>query len=936
MKSKLLGLTLCALSLSVAAFVACTGAPTDLDAFPNPTEECSEDTDCPGSTPICDELAGCVECQFNEQCAEGERCHQRDCVPAPSCTASTDCPDEQPACDIVQGYCVECASNADCGEDARCLAQKCEPATACINSRDCTDDEVCDLANGFCVECASDLDCPAAHACVDNACQPMCASDKDCVDDGLLCDRTLLHCVECLRDVDCPDVYFCAAGKCAPDVCVTGSTLCSADKTEIHGCNENGSAYLAAPCPLASTCAEGDAGAVCESWICTPSATGCETTSLLQVCSPDGLSLGKIDCSQEGGACESGACIDVVCAAGEYSCENGVSMLCNATGTQLNPVVTCPIETFCSETSGQCEADVCIAGQPVCDGNVATACKGDGSGYEEGTDCEDDEEICWAGQCLPEVCSEGTHCFEGDPYQCTNGGTSRTLTDVCSSTEYCSSADEPAQCLPTSCTAGEDTCLGNVAGTCNETGTGLESGSLDCGETDQACFKGVCKDIVCVGNYTCSGGDVRHCNDNGTKIGNLYLACEDYEYCEEGDGSYESAFCETDWCSDGQTSCITSGGETGIGLCNADGSGFDLVTPCDDDEACVGSTCLPVICSASTYYCLSGNVYHCGGDGTTNQLQDTCAVSEYCKAGFSSCQADVCTAGAPLCNGANVTVCAADGSGPADAGTACPVDQICQAGACTPVICEANAYRCNGNVERCNSFGTAWATWSTCSVAQYCNDASLPAAPTCSPDLCEAGQTACDGETLATCGADGGTYTAQGTDCSLTDQLCTETACVDSEELTYVAAASAAVTSTTRAYFNRYYVVNERQLTEVEQYFASAGTNQYTFYVYRSVSPTGTFDQVFTKLVSATPGSGGSYVSSGAIDVTLEAGYYYAIGVRTSGTNYSYYGSTVTDSYESFGRFDGGYQSTSSPGSTFSIGESTTAHQQRITLEPSP
>jgi hypothetical protein len=938
LNSKLLRFALCAFSTCVAAFVACTGAPTDLDAFPNPTEECTADTECPGGAPICDELAGCVACQFSEQCDEGERCHQRECVPAPSCNNSTDCPEAQPACDIVQGYCVECSVNADCGADARCLAQTCEPATACVNSRDCADDEVCDLASGFCVECAADLDCPAEHACVDNACQPKCASDKECVDDGLLCDRTLAHCVECLRDVDCPDAYFCAAGKCAADVCATGSALCSTSKTEIHGCNENGSAYVAAPCPPGSTCAEGDAGPACEDWICTPSATGCETPTRLQVCSSDGLTLSTIDCAEADGACEYGACVDVVCTPAEYSCVNGTSMLCNTAGTRLDPIATCAISTFCSATSGTCEVDVCVAGQPACDGNVATVCKTDGSGYEEGTDCEDDEEICWAGQCLPEVCSEGTHCFEGDAFQCTNGGTSRTVTDVCSSTEYCSSADEPAQCLPTSCTAGEETCLGDVAGTCNSAGTGLESGSVDCSVSDQACFDGECKDIVCIGNQTCSDGDVHNCNDNGTTIGTLDDNCSESEFCHEYDspsGSGETTECWTDECSQGETICINGGGDSGIGLCNAEGSGFDVVTPCDDDEYCVGSTCLPVICSSSNYYCLNGNSYLCGSDGTTNQLADTCAVSEHCKAGFSSCQADVCTAGAPLCNGANVTVCAADGSGPADAGTACPVDQICQAGTCTPVVCAANAYRCNGNVERCNSFGTAWATWTTCSTAQYCNDAALPSEPVCSADFCAADQPTCAGELLATCGPDGGSYTAPGTDCSLTSQLCNETACVDFEELTYAGAAAAGTTTpSSRTYFNRFYMVNERKLTKIEQYFATGGTSQFTFYIYRSTSPTSGFSLVTSKLVADDPVAPGRFVSSGTIDVTLEAGYYYLIGVHTSGSHQPF-SQTVADSFESYGRFDGGVVYSGS-GASSSMGDTTTVYRQRITLEPSP
>jgi hypothetical protein len=928
-----------ALTLVVGYFAGCTSAPTDLDAFPNPTAECAEDTECPSSKPVCDELVGCVECQYNDQCDSAERCHQRACVPAPACSTSTECPTEQPACDVARGFCVECAANVDCGEDARCVDQVCEPATACVNSRDCEEGQVCDLSTGFCVECAGDADCPEEHACVDNACQPKCASDKDCVADGLLCDQTRAHCVECLRDVDCPDDNSCFSGKCEPDVCRAGSAVCSEGGAAVHGCNDNGSGVVVQTCPFGTTCAEGDdSTASCRNWICYPDTSECDATGRLLACSADGLSTSGIDCAAAGGACVDGACADVVCTPGEYSCLNGTSMLCNSTGTQLQFSVTCPIDTFCSETSGLCAADTCVAGQAVCAESFATVCKADGSGYEEGTDCAVNEELCWEGACLPELCTETTHCYEGDVYTCTSGGTARSLTDDCSSQEYCSEGATP-QCLPKSCTPDAPTCQGFMAGTCNSQGTGLESGSVNCSASDQACYQGECLDIVCEGSTVCDAeGNVRSCTQGGTALGAVQDYCYDfYQHCAvTGSGSSKYAYCTYDTCYAGDIGCISVGTGTGVGTCNAEGSGYDVVEACGEDEMCVGTTCLPVICEQSTYYCLSGNVYLCGYDGTTNQLVDTCSASEYCFPGASYCWGDVCTAGEPLCTGANVTTCAADGSGPADAGTPCPGGETCQAGVCEPVICAANSYRCLDNVgQACNSFGTAWATSLTCGTAQYCDETPLPSAPVCGADLCEAGLPACQGETLAICGPYGGSYTDPGTDCSLTGQLCTETACAAFEELTFADGAGVTATSTSRVYFNRFHVANERQLTEIEQYFASTGTNQYTFYVYRSATATGSFNQVFTKLVTATPGAAGDFVSSGIIDVVLEAGYYYAIGVRTTGS-YSYYSMSMADTFESFARFDGGFQSTGTPGTTFTVSETTTVYRQRLMLEPSP
>src|SRR6185369_12622781 len=192
-----------------------------------------------------------------------------------------------------------------------------------------------------------------------------------------------------------------------------------------------------------------------------------------------------------------------------------------------------------------------------------------------------------------------------------------------------------------------------------------------------------------------------------------------------------------------------------------------------DNKVCYLGTCLPKICNPSEYFCQGGNSYTCGSTGATSTLNDTCATSEFCKAGNYSCLADVCSAGAATCNGANLSTCAADGSGPVDAGTSCGSGKTCFSGACKTVICTVNSLQCSGgNIQRCSENGTAWVAYQTCDSASYCNELASPIIA-CSPDICTPSANACDGEKLATCAADGGHFSVSGTNCASSNTVCT-------------------------------------------------------------------------------------------------------------------------------------------------------------------
>lgn len=931
-------LALILLTVFLGYFAGCTGTPadgTDLMSFPDPTEECVEDVDCPASEPICDELAGCVECQYHDECGDGRRCYERTCVTATVCTESVQCTAEQPVCDPSKGYCVQCATSTDCGPDARCIGEACEPATACINSRDCAEGEVCDPTLGFCVECASDLDCVqcpegaecSPEVCVENSCEPICVSDKDCVDADLLCDINVLHCVECLRNADCPDSYHCAGGKCAADLCRPSEAACVAGANVVLSCNEEGNGLDIEPCASATTCVDGELGPECRPWTCSPGLVTCDTTTSLVACNEDGLGMSNVDCAAQGGVCVAGACEQVVCTANQYTCMNGASMLCNSNGTVLSLAQACADTSYCSSATGSCQLDACVAGSSICTENVVQTCAIDGSAYEAGEDCSAVGETCYNGECRPELCTKAQHCYDGNVYHCQEDGTVRTLYDTCTATEACDDSGALAYCEVVTCEPGEPTCQGDLAGTCNAAGTGITSVVTDCESTNQACHDGSCMDIVCEGIRHCDdAGDVRACVNSGTAEGNLVQDCQEDEYCWYDDYS-DLAYCFTDACSEGDTACL----DGDLAHCNADGSGYEVQEGCPEGEACVGDgTCLPEICEPYLYHCMNGNVFLCGADGTTNQLISTCTPGQYCTGSY--CATDVCTSGVPYCSGANLSTCATDGSGPADAGTPCPDGDTCVSGACVEVVCEPSGQRCfEGNVQTCNSTGTGWSNSGLCGATYYCDDTE-PAAPVCLPDVCQAGQPACGGETLATCGTDGGSYVDQTTDCSLTDQICDKTACVDIQELLLATGGSSTATTTGRTYLNRFFVHTERRLVEIEQQFTVSGTSQFTFVVYRSSTGTGSFTQVFEKLVTGSPSA--DYVSSGAIDVTLEPGYFYAIGVYTFGSYSYFWQALAADSYESFARFEGGYSTTNQPDPTLGVGDTTTTYRQRLTLLP--
>lgn len=219
---------------------------------------------CSGSTEFCDELTGsCAECLFDDDCTQGQRCTDTECVEVLVCTDSLDCviADSQ-VCDPTVGECVDCVSAFDCADNHDCSASRCEPFTPCMTSLDCDTDQVCDDTPGRCVQCVTSTDCEDEQICASQECHAACDSDKDCTPMGLLCDKAGGYCVQCLNNERCADALHCSLGACVRDVCRAGATACQ--ESRVMRCTEAGDGFVNdSTCPEGQVCIEDGGNASC-------------------------------------------------------------------------------------------------------------------------------------------------------------------------------------------------------------------------------------------------------------------------------------------------------------------------------------------------------------------------------------------------------------------------------------------------------------------------------------------------------------------------------------------------------------------------------------------------------------------------------------------------------------------------------------------------
>jgi hypothetical protein len=882
--------------------------PQDGGVLPPLSPACKSDSECRGKR--CDPLNGCVDCLFDSQCSKGSQCTAGKCESKITCTSAKDCaaPDagagtsKTPACDVFAHECVRCVVDMDCAKNEFCSEHQCQPFTPCVNTLDCPSDKVCNRMLGRCVGCVTGADCGDANAmCVESTCVASCVSDKECASLGRLCDVKAGHCVQCVQQVDCPGVYHCAAGKCILDVCAKDERRCDFSRMGLETCNAVGDGYDLEPCPLGSSCTETSGKSSCKTWLCQPDGVACDAEhKKLQTCSADGLSVAKeTDCAAMGLVCSVDACRPKICEPKSFFCKGQVSNQCSDDGTSASVSQTCGVTTYCDAATGTCKLQACAPGSKVCDGSTVTTCADDGSGpMPGGTDCAASSTRCFAGECKPKLCEpDSTYCKGTEIYTCADNGTREALKTRCSVGYYCDATLTPPSCHVGVCTANAAVCNGNEATTCKPDGSGYQPGT-DCTATNQVCWTGKCMPKVCEPNsYYCKSGNVYQCLSNGSSE-SVYRVCVAGTYC---DATLVPPVCATNKCTANGPACNGNIATT----CNADGSGYQPGgTDCTTSgKVCVSGSCLPKICTPNAYFCSGGNVQLCGPTGATSTLVATCAASQFCSDGVSYCQTDVCTAGQPTCNGDLVSTCKPDGSGPMPGGMDCTVNQqVCDGGACKPVVCMADKYFCSGgNVNKCNAKGTASTVSSYCDVSQYCDKNADPAV--CKFDICIANTNVCAGETLAVCNADGSGYASMSTNCSSSSQVCALSpgpVCAATAVETY--GGNTSTTSLNAGLLGTYVnVATARKLTQIEAYYAPSGTALFTWVVYSSTTQTGTYSKIFEV---TTSGSGTMFHSSGPINVSLEKGKFYFIGVLANGAvgYYQYTFSVPNPGLFSFGQ----------------------------------
>jgi hypothetical protein len=749
---------------------------------------CKGDDDCTSpQKPVCDQVLGCVACQYDWDCPANHRCRDNACFEKKPCSDNANCSSDalHPVCDAVQQLCVGCREDADCGEGKRCEASECVAFEACTNSRDCTIGKVCDKLFGACVACVVDGDCGDGSACVKNACVPTCASDKDCLGVGKLCDQSVKRCVECLGHADCPAQYFCGqSNACTLDVCQPGQTRCETQH-QLATCSEIGDAFVLASCGADSACVEEGQAASCTPLVCTPDQRSCSDDGAAVVtCSADGLSVASSEPCEQGKACNDGQCVDVVCTPDAASCQGNHLYKCNENGTSEQLVKSCfgQFGSTCDAELGDCRDNVCHPGTPVCDGDVATQCAEDGQGPQpNGTDCAASNDTCFDGECQDVVCTGDFVCSGGVLQRCLNHGTYLQYQSDCAFESLCDA--EAGKCITPTCEPGAFVCNGNVATRCKADGSGYVAGGTDCGAKDLAC----------------------------------------------------------------------------------DGGG-----------------CLSKVCTPGAAFCAGGNPQKCSTSGAQYVPSDICSSGEYCAEGSQFCLLDKCSANSAVCNGTVVTTCKSDGSGPMPGGTDCAAtQQTCEEGACVSVVCTPGALSCEGDaIYRCNDSGTGSSLWEYCSFGTYC-DASGETA-TCATDLCQAGSLGCDGEVISTCGDNGGSWTSPGQNCASDNQVCILGGSCAEEEIAAQAGAYFSETRESSTLYAAFRTLTSRKLTELSFQASIKGLQKVTWLVYEKRVGSSTHDLVYQLVTTRTMPTAG-VISSPALDFVFEQGKSYAVGVHVSG-----------------------------------------------------
>jgi len=338
----------------------------------DPTEECIDDTECPGGfycnglgeceQKICESKADCEigkvcigsrcidGCETNSDCENNETCDTLShlCVKAEDCRIEDNC-EQGYDCDQLSGKCVaklDCITSEDCATGYKCDNSQCITKVGCHSNEECANGEVC-RADGYCdidTGCDGDQYCinknPEKPACSTNSgmCYE-CTSNEHCRNlDKPIC-NTMTHVCgteegpseECQIDSDCGLNKKCNTAT-SPHECIDMMTTCSNDNDCQNGMHCNTSNGRCVMCLDNSQCTSPK--------VCNPNTNLCEEEG------------------SSGGGEGNNICTDLgflMCLLANGVCSDGLEGDCIISETDPCDGVSCPTNSTCNE--GYCDCD---------------------------------------------------------------------------------------------------------------------------------------------------------------------------------------------------------------------------------------------------------------------------------------------------------------------------------------------------------------------------------------------------------------------------------------------------------------------------------------------------------------------------------------------------------------------------------------------------
>lgn len=381
-----------------------------------------------------------------------------------------------------------------CAAEEACINGACAAVGCEANTRSCEGKSTVRVCNSTGTASSVAEVCDGAHHCVVSGNTAACDDDA-CIPNAVSCNGDVV--TTCKPDglgygsdgIDCAaSGRVCVNGGCVAKVCQPGALSCVGEATYL--CVKAGSALaLFQSCPSGTYC---DAAAPsCKAQVCSPSSLGCNG-NVAATCNANGsgyATTGAVDCSATALFCEAGACAPVTCTPNVQFCKNGDVYKCSVSGTSASLVSDC-VDSFqhCSQsgTSAFCVSDACSQNSLSCLGNSLAVCNAEGSTYASVTDCG--AQVCLTGQCVTKICTPGNlQCSGTNSTVCNASGTAWVVNQVCNTSVTGTVCGADGACHQAYCSAGLSTCLGDVPGTCNSTGSAEVSSGTSCASSGQVC-----------------------------------------------------------------------------------------------------------------------------------------------------------------------------------------------------------------------------------------------------------------------------------------------------------------------------------------------------------------------------------------------------------------------------------------------------------------